>query len=158
MSSVNTRKALISGAESFLTANETISTASGAISGLPVIDAGSIAWENVKFSVGAKDPWASVFYKPNTPEGRTVGQRGYDEINGFIQIDFNTAMDKGEGALLAWEEKARIFFHAGRVLSYGGQNVLVISAGMSEGRQIDNFYRKSLTVAFRGHLKRVEVL
>lgn len=158
MSTVNIRKALIAGVEDFLTANASIDTDTGTKSGLPTLPEDSIAWENRKFSSGGKNPWASVFYVPNTPEGRTVGQKGYDQISGFIQIDLNIAPDNGEKTLLDWEEKARVYFHAGRSFSHGGQSVLVISSGMSEGRHIENFYRKSITVSFRGHIKRNEVI
>ena len=98
--------------------------------------------------------WASVFYLPNQPAARTIGVKGINEINGFIQIDFNVNADSGEGELIDWEQKADMYFHAGRSFTYSGQNVLVISSGMSQGRIVDNFYRKSLTVEFRSQLKR----
>lgn len=158
MSDIDIRKALIVAAEEFLTANASIDTAEGSIVGLPTMDAGSIAWENREFDPKGKNPWASVFYAPNTPQARTIGPRGYDQQSGFIQIDFNVAPDEGEKILLDWEEKARIYFHGGRFFTSNGQSVLVISSGMSEGRHVENFYRKSLTVTFRGHLKRNEVI
>lgn len=159
MNDTKIRKALIAGAKEFLTAAESIDTTTGTISGLPIIPANSVAWENRKFDdIGGKDPWASVFYRPNIPQGRTVGQRGMDQIVGFMQIDFNVTPDSGEKVLIDWEEKARIYFHPGRFFVYEGQSVLVVSSGMSQGRHVENFYRKSVTVSFRGHLKRNEVI
>lgn len=158
MSATKIRKALIAGAKEFLTAAASIETTQGQVSGLPTLPADSIGRENRIFDHIGKDPWASVFYRPNTPTGRTVGQGGIDQITGFVQIDLNVAPGRGEGPLIEWEEKARVYFHPGRSFAYQGQSVLVISSGMSEGRHVDNFYRKSITVAFRGHLKRSEVI
>lgn len=158
MNDIKVRNALIAAAQDFLTANESINTAAGTISGLPILSADSIGWENSLFAPAEKDPWVSVFYIPNTPQGRTIGQRGYDEQTGFLQIDFNVAPDSGEAVLLDWEQKARIYFHSGRSFVFEGQSVLVTSCGMSQGRHVENFYRKSLTVSFRAQLKRNEVI
>ena len=151
------RAALISAAQSFLTQNATIQTASGVESNNPTINIGDIAWENRTFDPASKDVWASVFYRPNIPTARTIGGRGIDEINGFLQIDLNIAPNSGEGELIKWEKKARIFFHGGRKFIENNDSALVTSCGMSQGRHVDNHFRKSITVAFRGQLKRSQV-
>lgn len=158
MSDTNARKALITGAEEFLTSASTIETAKGTITGLPTLPAESIGWENRSFDSIGKDPWASVFFIPNTPEARGLGPGGIDQMTGLVQIDLNIAPGQGESVLIDWEEKARIFFHGGRSFGFGGQSVLVIASGMSEGRHVENFYRKSITVSFRAQLKRNEVI
>lgn len=155
MTDANVRKALIAAASDFLVANATISTSAGDLTGLPTIDAANIAWENRNFKAFDKGLWTSVFYVPNRPEIRTIGPGGFDEISGFLQIDFNAPPDSGEKALVEWETKGRAYFHGGRFFVNGGQSVLVVSSGMSEGRIAENFYRKSFTVVFRSHLKRV---
>ena len=159
MSTVKAKKALIAAAKDFLVNNSSIDTVGqGTISGLPTISADSISWENRTFKPEGKEPWASVTYNPVIPAGRTVGQRGYDQLTGFIQIDFNIAPSKGTKILTDWEEKGRIYFHSGRSFIYGGQSVIITSCGMSAGRHVENFYRKSLTVAFRSQIKRNEVM
>lgn len=158
MNDTKIRKALIAGAKEFLTAATSIDTVQGTVTGLPTLSADAVGWENRSFDPAGKDPWASVFYRPNIPEGRTIGQSGFDQITGFMQIDFNIAPGQGEKPLIDWEEKARIYFHPGRFFVNEGQSVLVISSGMSQGRHVENFYRKSITVSFRGHLKRSEVV
>lgn len=158
MNDTKIRKALIAAAKEFLTAAVSIDTTKGTVADLPTLLEAAIGWENRSFSPHGKNTWASVFYQPNIPQGRTVGQGGFDDLNGFLQIDFNVAPGIGESAHMAWEEKARIYFHPGRAFAYEGHSVLVTACGMSQGRHVENFYRKSLTVAFRGHLKRNEVI
>ncbi len=153
----NIRKALVEAAQDFLIANETIVTPMETFAGLPIIPESSIAWENEKFSPRGKETWASVFYVPNVPDARTIGVGGFDSADGFMQIDFNVAPDSGEKAHMDWERKAEIYFHPGRSFFYAGHSVLVTSSGLSQGRHVENFYRKSLTVAFRSQLKRNQI-
>lgn len=158
MNSIKVEKALTQGAVDFLTANTSINTVGqGTIENLPTITSNDISWDNDNFDPQGKKLWASVFYVPNIPEGRTVGPRGIDEITGFMQIDFNLPPADGKGVCLAWEHKARIFFHPGRVFTHDGQSVLIISTGMGQGRIIERSYRRSLTISFRSHLNRIEV-
>ena len=154
MSDSSVRKALNTAALDFLTVVTSISTSKGVISGLPIIPASHVAWENRDFTAPQGSLWASVFFVPNVPEGRTVGVGGIDEMNGFLQIDFNVGMDAGDSELLSWEDKARIYFTAGTSFKHDNQNVLVLSAGLGQGRIIQNNFRKSLTVAFSAQLKR----
>tara|TARA_R100001530_G_scaffold103936_1_gene72351 strand:+ start:194 stop:676 length:483 start_codon:yes stop_codon:yes gene_type:complete len=155
---VNTRKALIAATKSFLVENATIATATGAETGLPVLaDADAINWENREFEPDGKSEWASVFYRPNLPEVRTLGDGGQDEVNGFVQIDLNAAPGSGEGKLLEWERKARIFFHPGRSFSHDGQKVTVTQSGMTQGRLVLNSWRRSITVVFRSHTTRAKI-
>jgi len=151
---INTRKALISAAKDFLTVVEAMNTRFGLKENLPIIPAEAVAWENRKFNPADKPLWCSVFYRPNQPISRTIGNCGIDEINGFVQIDFNVPPDTGEEATILWEQKARLYFYHGRGLEHGGQIVLVTSSGMSQGRHVENNFRKSLTVAFRSQVRK----
>ena len=158
MSERESKKALMKASKDFLALFDTIDTKQGPVTGLPTVPEASIGWENILFEPAEKDPWVSVFYRPNTPQTRTVGPGGFDELTGFVQIDFNIAPNNGSNVLSDWENKGRIFFHPGRFFSYNGQSVIITACGMSTGRHVENFYRKSLTVAFRSHIKRNEVL
>ena len=158
MSTVKTKKALMTAAKDFLTANASIDTTAGTVTGLPTVPAASIGWESRIFQPAQKDPWMSVFYTPNTPTGRTIGPCGSDQITGFMQIDVNVAPNTETKIFDDWEEKGRIYFHSGRSFIYGGQPVIITSCGMSAGRHVNNFYRKSLTIAFRSYIKRNEVI
>ena len=151
------RAILIEAAKDFLTGSATINTAEGVIENLPVIPVGEIAWENKNFDTQGKEIWTSVFYRPNQPVSRTIGPGGMDEITGFLQIDFNVKSDSGENELIAWERKTRVYFHGGRYFRKNGNSVIATSSGMSQGRQVENYYRKSLTVAFKAHVKRPQL-
>ena len=153
-----TRAALVQGAKDFLTGNASINTTAGLVEGLPTISGDSIAWENRLLNTQGKSIWSSVFYRPNIPATRSIGPGGIDETSGFLQIDFNIGEGQGENELIAWENKARLFFHHGRFFSYGGHSVIVTSAGMGQGRHVGNDFRKSLTISFRSQTKRPQLL
>jgi len=154
MSARNTRAALISAASDFLTANTSISTTTGSITGLPTIPASSIAWSNQNFDPSGKAVWASVHYLPGTPTAKAVGPGGRDVFTGFVQIDINVEPDSGESQLLNWIDKARTYFHGGRVFTYSAESVLVTSCEIAQSRLVGNHYRNSFDVSFRSHLKR----
>lgn len=148
----------MAGAKEFLTGSTEIETRRGVATGLPSLSLDQIQWENKKFDPQGKDVWAGVYYRPNQPQAHTIGPQGFDRVNGFLQIDINVPVDSGEAVQLAWEEKANIFFHAGRFFTFESESVIVTSNGMSQGRIVDVHYRKSLTVAFRSHLKRNQTI
>lgn len=152
------RAALIQAAQDFLTGNSTISTTEGDVEGLPTVKSDKIAWENKNFDTQGKETWCSVFYRPNPPISRTIGPGGFDEINGFIQIDFNVGTDSGEGDLLSWNQKARLFFHGGRYFQNAGHSVIVTSSSLGQSRLVENNFRQSLTVAFKSHVKRPQLI
>lgn len=152
-----TRAALITAANSFLIENESIQTQTELFEGLPVISPNAISWENKNFDPATKPFWVSVFYVPASTVGRTIGQGGMNQTVGFLQIDFNSSPDTGEAVQLAWEKKASIFFHLGRFFSFNSHSVIVTGSQMSQGRHIENFFRKSYTVNFKSHSKRQHI-
>ncbi len=149
-----TRAALFTAASDFLTANASIVTTTETVTGLPVIAAGEIAWPNQNFDPAGMDVWSSVHYLPGTPTVGGVGPGGRDVFTGFMQVDINVAPDSGEAELISWNEKARLYFHGGRVFTYSGHSVLVISSQIAQSRLVGNNFRASFDVSFRSHLKR----
>jgi hypothetical protein len=140
MSQSDAQKALVAAAQSFLTAQGFASD--------------SVNWENQNFDPAGKPKWASVFYVPNQPNAVSMGRQGLDRITGFLQIDFNVPQGSGDGAFHALVDAARLEFSAGKVYTRNGVAVIVESTGISQGRIIDNFFRKSLTIVFRADLQR----
>lgn len=154
MSESKVRSALVKGCIDFFAATQIV-TDEATFLNLPTVNiVTNVAWENRSFDPSNKSFWCSFYYLPNIPDVRTIGQKGFDEIDGFIQIDFNIPKDSGEGLLPQWEDKVRKFFHAGRVFSHEGQYVIVTSAGMSQGRHVDSSFRKSATIYFKSQLQR----
>ena len=113
-----------------------------------------ISWENAGFDPTEGTQWAIVFFVPNQPEPVTLGVQGSDRQNGFLQIDLNIPQDTGSGAMRAWQNAARQTFVAGKTFTEAGQAVVIVSAGWTQGRNVDNWFRKSLTVVFRTDLTR----
>jgi hypothetical protein len=118
------------------------------------LPATSINWENKVFDPAGKAIWAKVTHVPNTPIVATLGAGGRDRGTGFVQIDLNIPQGEGDGVLRTWENYARAFFVAGETFTKDGQVVRVLSCGMSQGRNVDNWFRKSLTVAYRSDFNR----
>jgi len=118
---------------------------------------GAIKWENAKFDPSGKTKWASVFFVPNEPVPVTLGEQGTDRQTGFLQIDFNVPQDTGTGAMRAWANAARQTFVAGKSFTENGQIVIVMSAGTGPGRNVDNWFRKSVTIAFRTDFQRASL-
>lgn len=150
----NLRAALIGAANDFLTANSSIDTETGTVSGMPTMAAGDIAWENMHFKAGNKDTWARVSLLPAASAGGTIGHGGFDQESGILQIDINIPQGKGDSELILWDTKRRVFFHGGRTFSVGGHSVLVKTSEISQGRIIEGFYRKSISVNYISYLKR----
>tara|TARA_R110002020_G_scaffold472424_2_gene700439 strand:- start:969 stop:1397 length:429 start_codon:yes stop_codon:yes gene_type:complete len=118
---------------------------------------GKIGWENDSFEPFGKTQWASVFFVPNQPEPVTLGVQGSDRQTGFLQIDLNVPQDTGSGAMRAWQDAARQDFVAGKTFTEAGQAVVIVSTGWTQGRNVDNWFRKSLTVVFRTDFTRATI-
>jgi len=142
MADTDVEKALLTAAKSFLDANGFT---------------GAINWENSIFDPAGKSKWASVFFVPNVPDVLTLGTQGDDRMTGFLQIDLNVPQGTGGGSMRPWLDASRQTFVAGKTFTQSGQKVAVISAGWGQGRNVDNWFRKSLTVAFRSDLQRANI-
>ncbi len=118
---------------------------------------GNINWENDGFDPSGNSPWASVFFVPNQPDPVTLGVQGSDRQTGFLQIDFNISQGEGSGKMRTWTNAVRQTFVAGKSFTENGQIVIVSSVGYSAGRNVDNWYRKSVTIAFRTDLQRASI-
>jgi hypothetical protein len=144
MADSDTIGALLSAANTFLVTNEGLA-------------ATSIQWENQTFDPSGKSVWAAVFVVPNIPQASTLGGQGRDRGNGFMQIDINIPQGKGEGPFRAWEDAARGYFIVGKPFTRNSQVVTIISCGMGQGRNIDNWHRKSITITYRSDFTRAAI-
>ena len=139
MSDSDVRKALIGSVDAFLQANGF---------------SGAIKWENTSFDPSKKEKWVSVFFVPNQPNVVTLGMGGSDRVTGFMQVDLNIAQGKGDGDMNSFLDAARAEFVAGKSYTLNAAVVTVINTGESQGRMVDNWFRKSITIAFRADIPR----
>lgn len=113
------------------------------------------AAENSPFDKPAnKAPWASVFVLPNQPSPATLGDEGEDAHDGILQIDLNYQLLTGEAAVTAKADQLTDFFKAGKPLTYQGVQLTVASCGRSRGREVDGWYRVSMTVSWFARVPR----
>lgn len=113
------------------------------------------ALENTKFNkpTGAT-PWAAVFILYNPPFVATLGHEGEDGHDGVLQIDLNYPLGNGEGAVRAKADAVAEFFFAGRRLPHQGVFATVTSCGRSRGREVDGWYRVSMSVVWSARIPR----
>lgn len=101
-----------------------------------------------------QSPWASAFVLPNQPSVATLGSEGQDAHDGILQIDLNYPLMTGEAAVTAKADELSDFFKAGKRLAHGGVELTVVSCGRSRGREVDGWYRVSMTVTWEARVPR----
>lgn len=101
-----------------------------------------------------KSPWASVFVLPNQPLVASLGASGSDAHDGVLQVDLNYPLMTGEQAVMAKADALSAFFKAGKRLAHNGVELTVTSCGRSRGREVDGWYRVSMTVTWEARVPR----
>lgn len=114
----------------------------------------TVQWPNVKFEPPTNALWFRVFYMPADRHGATLGELGEDEIDGFLQIDVNVPTNSGEKLMREELDKLEKVFIAGAKASYSTSEASILACKRSPGRDVDGFYRVSLTVDFYGRIQR----
>lgn len=111
--------------------------------------------ENAKKEPPVDQPWAQIYFVPNTPTADTVGKDGEDLVDGFIQIDLKVAPDTGTQDVEQAFEDIRAVLPAGLTVEYNGQRAHIISCGRSQGRHQQGWYTVSVTINWRAWLSRI---
>ncbi|QNN97184.1 hypothetical protein P9A51_gp29 [Xanthomonas phage Xp12] len=101
-----------------------------------------------------QSPWASVFIMGNQPSVATLGNEGQDAHDGILQIDLNYPLNTGEAAVTAKADELTDYFKAGKRLAHSGVELTVASCGRSRGREVDGWYRVSMTVTWFARVSR----
>lgn len=102
----------------------------------------------------AQEPWARAFILPNTPYVATLGAEGEDGHDGIMQVDLNYPLETGEADVMSKADQFDDFFKAGKRLVHGGVSLTVTSCGRSDGREVDGWYRVSISVAWTSRVAR----
>lgn len=76
----------------------------------------------------------------------SLGPGGVDNVSGFVQLDINCPMDKGDAPCLALADTLKTYFTAQRILTYDSVRLNVRDVSLSSGRIVDGHYRRSVTV------------
>lgn len=113
-----------------------------------------VNWPNSVFDPTGKQVWAEVHYIPNTPSVLEIGKQGADDYTGLVQINLNVPQGTLWGVLQNWEEKARDYFVAGKTVSYLGAHATITGCGLDNGRHVDKWYQRTITITFRADVQR----
>lgn len=111
-------------------------------------------YENRDFTKPNAAPWAAVYFVPGRPAASSLGDDGLDEYDGFLQIDLNYVRNEGRSQSRTHYDILRESFKAGAAHSHGGQLVTSIACEMSQGREVDGWYRVSVSCYFRAYISR----
>lgn len=101
-----------------------------------------------------QSPWSAVHVFNNQPSVATLGAEGQDAHDGILQIDLNYPLNTGEAAVTAKADELTDFFKAGKRLAHSGVELTVASCGRSRGREVDGWYRVSMTVTWFARVSR----
>ena len=82
------------------------------------------------------------------PQNGDQGSGGVQIEAGVLQIDLNYPLMTGEAAVTAKADELSDFFKAGKRLAHSGVELTVASCGRSRGREVDGWYRVSMTVTW----------
>lgn len=117
-------------------------------------DADKVQYENKTF-VPPSAPWASFWFLPNIPVIASLGDEGFDEVTGILQIDLNWPLNVGETEPAAKADAIRNYFLVGsRFAVMGGPEVTIRAAGRGNGRIEGVNWRISVTISFYAQIKR----
>lgn len=114
-----------------------------------------LAQDNAPFDdKPSSGPWAAAFPFINQPSVATLGSEGQDAFDGILQIDLNYPLNTGEAAVTAKADGLYQYFKAGKRLAYSGVELTVTSCGRSRGREVDGWYRVSMTISWFSRVSR----
>lgn len=112
-------------------------------------------YENRVYEPVAGEEWAQVFIVHAQPENLDTGTLGQDKHNGFMQVNLNYPLNEGDGTPLAKASAIAAYYRAGRVFSYGGQDVTIQSAGITQGVNSSGWFQIILTVYWYSYVTRI---
>lgn len=99
--------------------------------------------------------WLAAWYMPNVPQGVTAGDGGYDEVTGIFQVDVNVPLNSGTKDARLMADKIVNLFPSGHNLVYNNAWVRPRQVGRTQGREVDGWWRVSVTVVWYSRLQRL---
>lgn len=114
----------------------------------------SYASENKVFTPPVNAPWAEVTYLPGEPTLGSIGLKGMDELEGYLQVNINTPTNTGTELAMLKVDMLRAYFFAGRALTYQGQEVRVKGVGIKPGFRSENTWKIPTLIRFYAQIPR----
>lgn len=110
---------------------------------------------NMPFEQPADAPWAYVHLLPSSTRGASLGPTGLDQHQGVLQVDINVLPGSGEEFIIEKCDVIASNFTTGKPLVYNAQEVTVRSCSRSKGRNVDGWYRISLSIEWYAQTPRL---
>lgn len=108
-----------------------------------------VAGDNMPFDKPTPPtPWAAARILPGQASAVTLGGSGEDEHRGILQLDLNYGLRLGEAELMEKIGVVAGYFVAGLKLTYGSTVVYIRSCSRSQGREVDGWWRVSISVVW----------
>lgn len=99
-------------------------------------------------------PWAQAHFMPEDAQVATLGIGGKDRHQGLLQVDVNLPPLAGTAEASTVVGDLRQAFSLGRVLTYGATSVRVTSFKGPRSREVDGYYRRSVTITWQAEISR----
>ena len=114
-----------------------------------------IAAANAAFTRPANGaPWAQAHFMPEDAQVATLGIGGKDRHVGLLQVDVNLPPLAGTAEASTVVGDLRRAFYLGRVFTYGATSVRVTSFKGPRSREVDGYYRRSVTITWQAEIDR----
>lgn len=110
--------------------------------------------ENIPLNPPAGTKWAQVYFLPNQPEVDTIGPAGKNHVDGIYQVNLNYPVGTGDDVVRDDFEAIYSAFPAKARTAVGGQQVTINGCGRSQGRNVGNWYRVSVTIEWEAQISR----
>ncbi len=117
---------------------------------LAVVDNSDIAFDNSNFDPDGKSLWLSASFVPATSESIGKNSTASDEQRGFLQVSVFIASDSGnyDNIQLQKVDEIREGFSHGTSLVYNGQEVDIIQTSVGNGRSVDSWFVRDITINY----------
>lgn len=113
-----------------------------------------VSWPNKTFKPPGGLPWLQFNWIPAGRRAVTLGDQGEDELVGIVQIDINTPQGDGDAVMENLLSLLEEEFIAGQVVIHDGQPATIESCSRLPSRNVDPFYRSSLSVNYYARVTR----
>lgn len=103
-------------------------------------------------------PWAAYWFVPaegsSSVRAITLGDAGEDQHTGIVQLDINYPLRQGVNPARAKLDEIVPYFPIGKKVTFGMASVTISSCSRSRGREVEGWYRVSMTLSWYARVPR----